>query len=66
MALARASVQDALFGGEVSYLIGERLIVLAVLGFAERRGAPGSACKLFPDGAKSAAAEKAPACKAAG
>jgi ribosome-associated heat shock protein Hsp15 len=36
-------------GDEVSYLMGERLIVLTVLGFAERRGSPDTARRLYAE-----------------
>lgn len=53
-------------GDEISYLTGERLIVLSVLGFSERRGSPEFARTLFSDRTKSAVTDEAPACKAAG
>ena len=34
----------------VAYLIGERLIVLTVTGFADRRGSPAAAKSLFAEG----------------
>jgi len=60
----KASFQ-LLEGDEISYMLGERLFVLRVTGFAERRGSPAAAGALFvdKDHVQSAAA---PPCKAAG
>ena len=56
-------------GDEVSFVLGERLFVLKVVGFAARRGSPEAAQNLFADliddlGKSPAAAS--PPCKAAG
>jgi ribosome-associated heat shock protein Hsp15 len=42
-------------GDEVSFLLGERLVVMRVLGFAERRGSAEAARSLFEDVAVPAA-----------
>ena len=56
-------------GDLVSYMLGERLFIIEVVGFAERRGPPAAARALFAEKANSAERETAadlPACKAAG
>ena len=53
-------------GDEISYMADERLVVLTVTGFAERRGSPAAARRLFADRGKSANANLPPPCKAAG
>ncbi len=53
-------------GDEVSYLIGEHLVVLTVAGFAERRGSPAAAKSLYAEPAKSAPMAGTPPCTAAG
>lgn len=54
---------------EVSYLIGDKLTVLVVCGFAGRRGSPAAARSLYADrgaGPRTDAAEARPACTAPG
>lgn len=53
-------------GDEVSYLMGERVVVLTVTGFAERRGSPAAAKSIYAERGKSAPAAGTPPCKAAG
>ena len=56
-------------GDEVSFLIGDRLTVLGVVGFAARRGSPAAARLLFADrgaGPNQDAAGVAPTCTAPG
>lgn len=45
-------------GDEVSFLLGEKFVVLRVSGFADRRGSPAAARQLFVEGSPS------PVCKA--
>ena len=55
-------------GDEVSFILGERLIIMTVVAFAERRGAPALARTLFAEKGKMTpvvAAPPAPVCKAA-
>ena len=52
-------------GDEISYMLGERLFVLTVTGFAERRGSPAAASVLFVDQGHVQPADTPP-CKAAG
>ncbi|MCB2113445.1 MAG: RNA-binding S4 domain-containing protein [Parvularculaceae bacterium] len=55
-------------GDDVSFILGERLIALRVLGFAARRGPAQEARALFADRAASRKGQNAPAgepCKAA-
>lgn len=53
-------------GDEVSFLLGERFVVLTVTGFAEHRGSPAAAKSLYVEQGKSAPAAGTPPCKAAG
>lgn len=53
-------------GDDVSFLLGERLVVLTVTGFAERRCSPAAAKSLYAEQAKSVPAAGTPPCKAAG
>lgn len=50
---------------EISYLLGERLVVLKVSGFAEKRGSPVEAHRLFTEIGNSGVGA-APPCKARG
>jgi ribosome-associated heat shock protein Hsp15 len=53
-------------GDQVSYFMGERLFVLTVSGFADRRLSPAAAKSLYVESGKSAPAPEPPPCKAAG
>lgn len=53
-------------GDQVSYLLGGRLFVLTVTGFADRRASPAAAKSLYAELGKSAPIAEAPPCKAAG